>query len=157
LIVRGLASAVTVRFIGDTSARDHVRYAGPGRDVRAVALVAGCAVAALVAHRADTATPADLAGSAGRPGCDHRSTTAARQFDTVHRRAVRYFEEQKAAIRERSRLDAERRRIAEENERYKQLLASMVVIETRPYYINWFGAASSRSQPQPSRSRPARA
>jgi hypothetical protein len=56
--------------------------------------------------------------------------------------AVRFFEEQKAIITERNRLDAERRRIAEENERYKRLLASMVVIETRPYYINFvpFGA-----------------
>lgn len=56
--------------------------------------------------------------------------------------AVRYFEEQKAVIAERNRLDAERRRIAEENERYKRLLASMVVIETRPYYVNFvpFGA-----------------
>ncbi|MBK9033291.1 MAG: hypothetical protein IPL61_18800 [Myxococcales bacterium] len=56
--------------------------------------------------------------------------------------AVRYFDEQKALVAERARLDAERRRIAEENERYKRLLASMVVIETRPYYINFvpFGA-----------------
>lgn len=56
--------------------------------------------------------------------------------------AVRHFDEQKAVIVERNRLDAERRRIAEENERYKRLLASMVVIETRPYYINFvpFGA-----------------
>lgn len=56
--------------------------------------------------------------------------------------AVQYFDERKAAIAERNRDDAERRRIAEENERYKRLLASMVVIETRPYYINFvpFGA-----------------
>ena len=56
--------------------------------------------------------------------------------------AVRYFEEQKAIITERNRLNTERRRIAEENERYKALLASIVVIETRPYYINFvpFGA-----------------
>lgn len=56
--------------------------------------------------------------------------------------AVRHFDEQKAVIVERNRLDAERRRIAEENERYKALLASMVVIETRPYYVNFvpFGA-----------------
>jgi len=163
--------------------------------VRAVALVAAAAVAALVA-RADAATPAeDLARARGafRQGdfgaaipllsyllypaprlaraedlleahvllgvCAFETgdrATASREFeealyqepeltlDTVlfSAEAVRYFEEQKAAIRERNRLDAERRRIAEENQRYKQLLASMVVIETRPYYINFvpFGA-----------------
>lgn len=51
--------------------------------------------------------------------------------------AVRYFDEEKARVTERNRLEAERRRIAEENERYKQLLASMVVIETRPFYVNF--------------------
>lgn len=51
--------------------------------------------------------------------------------------AVRFFDEQKARFTERNRLEAERRRIAEENERYKQLLASMVVIETRPFYVNF--------------------
>lgn len=51
--------------------------------------------------------------------------------------AVRFFDDEKARVTERNRLEAERRRIAEENLRYKQLLASMVVIETRPFYVNF--------------------
>lgn len=60
--------------------------------------------------------------------------------------AVRFFDEQKAIITERRRLDAERRRIAEENERYKRLLASMVVIETRPYYVNFIPMGAGQFQ-----------
>ncbi|MEZ4402212.1 MAG: tetratricopeptide repeat protein [Kofleriaceae bacterium] len=83
-------------------------------------------------------------------------TTASREFeealyqqpelalDTVlfSAAAVQFFDAQKARLAERAAADAERRQIAEDNERYKRLLASMVVIETRPYYINFvpFGA-----------------
>lgn len=60
--------------------------------------------------------------------------------------AVRFFDEQKAIITERNRLDAERRRIAEENERYKRLLASMVVIETRSYLVNFVPLGAGQFQ-----------
>ncbi len=107
-----------------------------------------------LAHREDLLEAHVLLGVCAFETGDR--TTASREFeealylepelalDTVlfSTEAVRYFEDQKAALRERNRLEAERRRIAEENERYKKLLASMVVIETRPYYINFvpFGA-----------------
>lgn len=60
--------------------------------------------------------------------------------------AVRFFEEQKAIIADRNRLDADRRRIAEENERYKRLLASMVVVEIRPYYVNFVPLGAGQFQ-----------
>jgi hypothetical protein len=56
--------------------------------------------------------------------------------------AVDYFHDVKKDLLDRERRDAEQRRLAEENDRLQALLASMVVIERRPYYINFipFGA-----------------
>jgi hypothetical protein len=57
-------------------------------------------------------------------------------------RAVEYFEDIKQELEDREARDAEQRRLAEENERLQRVLNSMVVIETRPYYVNFlpFGA-----------------
>jgi hypothetical protein len=56
--------------------------------------------------------------------------------------AVEYFEDVKKALAESAARDAEQRLLAEQNERLQKILESMVVIETRPYYVNYipFGA-----------------
>jgi tetratricopeptide (TPR) repeat protein len=62
--------------------------------------------------------------------------------------AVKFFEDTRAAINERSRLEDERRRMLEERDRYQQLLASLVVVEKRSYYINFipFGAGQFQNR-----------
>ncbi len=57
-------------------------------------------------------------------------------------RAVEYFDDIRQELEDREARDAEQRRLAEENERLQAVLNSMVVIETRPYYVNFlpFGA-----------------
>jgi len=56
--------------------------------------------------------------------------------------AVEYFESVRREIVEREARDAEKRRLAEQNEALQRALDAMVVIETRPYYVNYipFGA-----------------
>jgi hypothetical protein len=62
--------------------------------------------------------------------------------------AIKFFDETKAVIRERNRLADERRQIAEERDRYQQLLASLVVVEKRSYYVNFipFGAGQFQNR-----------
>lgn len=62
--------------------------------------------------------------------------------------AVKLFDETRAVITERARLEAERRRILEERDRYQQLLASLVVVEKRSYYVNFipFGAGQFQNR-----------
>lgn len=75
---------------------------------------------------------------------------AARQLDTVlfSDAAVALYEERRAAIAERNRLEAEKRALALERERYRQLLAAMVVVEKRDYYVNFipFGAGQFQNK-----------
>ena len=56
--------------------------------------------------------------------------------------AIEFFEDVKADIEEREAREAELRRVAEEKERLQKILEAMVVVEKRPYYINFipFGA-----------------
>ena len=62
--------------------------------------------------------------------------------------SVKLFGETKAVVAERLRADAERRAILEERDRYQQLLASLVVVEKRSYYINYipFGAGQFQNR-----------
>jgi hypothetical protein len=56
--------------------------------------------------------------------------------------AVEFFEDVKKDLAETAARDAEQHALAEQNDRLKAALAAMVVIETRPYYVNYipFGA-----------------
>ena len=58
------------------------------------------------------------------------------------RGAVDFFETTRAGVEERGRRDAERRALAEERERLRRYKESLIVYETRPYYVNFipFGA-----------------
>lgn len=73
-----------------------------------------------------------------------------RQLDTVlfSDGAVALYEERRTAIAERNRLEAEKRALALERERYRQLLAAMVVVEKRDYYVNFipFGAGQFQNR-----------
>lgn len=62
--------------------------------------------------------------------------------------SVKLFGETKAVVAERLRADAERRAILDERDRYQQLLASLVVVEKRSYYINYipFGAGQFQNR-----------
>lgn len=62
--------------------------------------------------------------------------------------AIKFFDETKAVIRERNRLADERRAIVDERDRYQQLLASLVIVEKRSYYVNFipFGAGQFQNQ-----------
>lgn len=62
--------------------------------------------------------------------------------------AVKFFDETRAVITERTRLDGERRQILEERDRYQQLLASLVIVEKRSYYVNFipFGAGQFQNR-----------
>lgn len=64
--------------------------------------------------------------------------------------AVEYFDDIKQELEDREARDAEQRRLAEENERLQRVLNSMVVIETRPYYVNFlpFGAGQFQNGDQ---------
>jgi tetratricopeptide (TPR) repeat protein len=56
--------------------------------------------------------------------------------------AVKFFEDTKDALEDRFEREAEMRRLAEERDRYRRALENLVVIEKRPYYVNFipFGA-----------------
>ncbi|HVV86397.1 MAG TPA: hypothetical protein VHE35_25245 [Kofleriaceae bacterium] len=62
--------------------------------------------------------------------------------------AIKFFDETKAVHAERIRAQDENRAIAEERDRYQQLLASLVVVEKRSYYINYipFGAGQFQNR-----------
>lgn len=57
-------------------------------------------------------------------------------------KTIEFFEDRKAEFIERAARDAEARRLAEERDRLREALESMVVIERKPYFINFvpFGA-----------------
>ncbi len=67
-----------------------------------------------------------------------------RQLDTVlfSDAAVALYDERRTAITEKLRLEEEKRQLALEREKYRQMLAAMVVVEKRDYYVNFipFGA-----------------
>lgn len=56
--------------------------------------------------------------------------------------AVRFFEDTRNALEERTRRNAEKRALAEERERLRQYRESLIVYEVRPFYVNFvpFGA-----------------
>ncbi len=56
--------------------------------------------------------------------------------------AIAFFEERKQAFQERVQREAEARALAEERDRLRLALENMIVIERKPYYINFvpFGA-----------------
>jgi hypothetical protein len=56
--------------------------------------------------------------------------------------AVRFFEDTKTAIEERTRRNADKRVLAEERERLLKYRESLIVYEVRPFYVNFvpFGA-----------------
>lgn len=56
--------------------------------------------------------------------------------------AVKFFEDTKEDLEGRFEREAEMRRLAEERDRYRRALENLVVIEKRPYYVNFipFGA-----------------
>lgn len=57
-------------------------------------------------------------------------------------KAIEFFEDLKAEMRERANRDAQARALAEERDRLRRALENMVVLERKPYYINFvpFGA-----------------
>lgn len=67
-----------------------------------------------------------------------------RQLDTVlfSDAAVALYDERRTAITEKLKLEEEKRQLALEREQYRQMLAAMVVVEKRDYYVNFipFGA-----------------
>jgi hypothetical protein len=56
--------------------------------------------------------------------------------------AIRFFEDTKTALEERTRRNAEKRALAEERERLLRYRESLIVYEVRPFYVNFvpFGA-----------------
>lgn len=56
--------------------------------------------------------------------------------------AIRFFDDTKSALEERTRRNAEKRALAEERERLLQYRESLIVYEVRPFYVNFvpFGA-----------------
>jgi hypothetical protein len=56
--------------------------------------------------------------------------------------AIAFLEERKQIFRERARREEETHKLAEERARLRQILENMIVIERKPYYINFvpFGA-----------------
>lgn len=62
--------------------------------------------------------------------------------------AVALYEERRTAIRDRLRLEEEKRALAVEREKYRQMLAAMVVVEKRDYYVNYipFGAGQFQNK-----------
>jgi hypothetical protein len=73
-----------------------------------------------------------------------------RQLETVlfSDGAVALYEERRVAIRERLKLEEEKRALALEREKYRQMLAAMVVVEKRNYWINYipFGAGQFQNK-----------
>lgn len=62
--------------------------------------------------------------------------------------AVRLFEETKRTVQERLERDAAKKRIAEELERIRKYRESLIVVESRPYYVNFipFGAGQFQNK-----------
>ncbi len=60
----------------------------------------------------------------------------------VSRKAVNFFEKEKADFKRRAAAEDEKRRLAEERDAYRRALESLIVVEKRPYYVNFipFGA-----------------
>ena len=60
----------------------------------------------------------------------------------VSRKAVDFFEKEKADFKRRAAAEDEKRRLAEERDAYRRALESLIVVEKRPYYVNFipFGA-----------------
>ncbi len=56
--------------------------------------------------------------------------------------AVALYEERRVALAEKYRLEAEKRALALEREKYRRLVEAMVIVEKRDYYVNFipFGA-----------------
>lgn len=50
--------------------------------------------------------------------------------------AVEFFDDTRADLEDKEKRDADQRRLAEENERLARALQNLVVIETRPFYVN---------------------
>jgi hypothetical protein len=73
-----------------------------------------------------------------------------RQLDTVlfSGDAVALYDERREAITERLRLEDEKRKLAIEREKYRAMLAAMVVVEKRDYYVNYipFGAGQFQNK-----------
>lgn len=67
-----------------------------------------------------------------------------RQLDTVlfSDAAVALYDERRTAITDKLRIEEEKRQLALEREQYRLMLASMVVVEKRDFYVNFipFGA-----------------
>ncbi|HUQ04416.1 MAG TPA: hypothetical protein VM261_18075 [Kofleriaceae bacterium] len=62
--------------------------------------------------------------------------------------AIALYEERRAALEEKYRLDAEKRELALEREKYRRLIEAMVVVEKRDYYVNFipFGAGQFQNK-----------
>lgn len=62
--------------------------------------------------------------------------------------AVRLFEETKRVVQERIERDAQKRKVAEELERIRKYRESLVLVETRSYYVNFipFGAGQFQNK-----------
>ncbi len=62
--------------------------------------------------------------------------------------AVALYEERRAALADKYLLEAEKRALALEREKYRRLVEAMVVVEKRDYYINFipFGAGQFQNQ-----------
>lgn len=73
-----------------------------------------------------------------------------RQLDTVlfSDAAVALYDERRTAIRDRLRLEEEKRALAIERQKYRQMLAAMVIVEKRDYYVNYipFGAGQFQNK-----------
>lgn len=62
--------------------------------------------------------------------------------------AVRLFEETKRTVQERMERDAQKKKLAEELERIRKYRESLIVVESRPYYVNFlpFGAGQFQNK-----------
>lgn len=62
--------------------------------------------------------------------------------------AVSLYEERRTAIRDRLKLEEEKRALAFEREKYRQMLSAMVIVEKRDYYVNYipFGAGQFQNK-----------
>ncbi|KAB2901066.1 MAG: hypothetical protein F9K40_08770 [Kofleriaceae bacterium] len=62
--------------------------------------------------------------------------------------AVALYEERRQALVEKYRLDAEKRALALEREKYRRLVEAMVIVEKRDYYVNFipFGAGQFQNK-----------
>jgi tetratricopeptide (TPR) repeat protein len=60
--------------------------------------------------------------------------------------AMRFFDDTKQALEERTRRNAEKRALAEERERLRKYRASLIVYEVRPFYVNFVPFAAGQFQ-----------